>query len=408
MKPEEIRSQLQQLTEDLNKTFAEFRKANDERLDQLDERSTATGEAIEKVEKINEDITAMREQMTELEKRLNRPRIETRKGDVEISEEEMQSRDAFVEFCRRGTSQMAPEVRNALSQASDGDGGFLVPPSFESGIIMEAYDMAEIRPYAQVGTTGRDSVYIGALSKPIVAWGRTNLRVPPQKLNAGVRRIQIFDLKALALIHNNTLDDSDADIFGELSAAFAMAVAEAEDVAFAVGAGDESPGGIASEAQVQANYIPSKVAAALNDGSNNGVDALIKVFYKPKKTYRRNGTWLLNSNTEAEIRTLKDRSTGADGQYLWQPPVQAGEPALLLGKPVANPEGMPDIAANSFPVVFGDIRAGYKIRDRAGMTVRRLTEKYADFDQTGFILKKRVGGMVTLAEAFSCLKIAAS
>ena len=69
---------------------------------------------------------------------------------------------------------------------------------------------------------------------------------------------------------------------------------------------------------------------------------------------------------------------------------------------------MPDIAAGTFPIAFGDIRAGYKVRDRAGVTVRRLAERYAEYDQTGFLLKKRVGGMVTLPEAFACVKIAAS
>lgn len=404
MKPEEIRAQLKQLTEDINNSFAEFRSANDQRLKEMEERSTATAETIEKVEKINDDITAMRETVAALEKRLNRPKIETRDGSGrEITEEEMEARTAFVEWCRRGAQEMSPEMRNSLSAASDSDGGFLIPPSFESGIIMDAYDMAEIRPNAQVSPTGRDTVYIGALSKPLVGWGRTNLKVTPQKLNAGVRRITIFDLKALALIHNNTLDDADADIVGELSAAFSLAIAEAEDVAFAAGAGDDSPQGIVASADVQANYVASGVADALTDSSNNGIDALISCFYTPKKTYRRNGTWMFNSTTESVIRKIKDAN---DGQYLWQPPVQAGEPALLLGKPVINPEGMPDIGANAFPIAFGDIRAGYKIRDRAGMIVKRLAERYAEYDQTGFMIKKRVGGMVSLAEAFACVKIA--
>lgn len=405
MKPEDIRAELKKLTEDINNAFAQFREANDTRLKEMETRSTATAETIEKVEKINDDITQMRETVAKLEKRLNRPRIETRSGDGrEITEQEMEARNAFVEFCRRGAGDMNPELRNALSAASDSDGGFLIPPSFESEIIMEAYDMAEIRPFAQVAPTGRDMVYIGALSKPLVGWGRTNLAVTPQKLNAGVRRIQIFDLKALALIHNNTLDDSESDIVGELSAAFSLAVAEAEDDAFAAGAGADSPLGIVADTNVQANYVASQVAAALSDTTYNGVDALIGCFYKPKKTYRRNGTWGFNSTTEAVIRKLKD----GDKNYLWQPAVQAGEPATLLGKPVINPEGMPDIAAGAFPIFFGDIKAGYKIRDRAGMVVKRLAERYAEYDQTGFMIKKRVGGLVALAEAFACVKIAAS
>jgi HK97 family phage major capsid protein len=112
----------------------------------------------------------------------------------------------------------------------------------------------------------------------------------------------------------------------------------------------------------------------------------------------------MNSTTEAVVRTLKDGT----GRYLWEPGVQPGTPALLLGKPIVNPEGMVDIGANAYPIVFGDFMAGYKIRDRQGVTVQRLIERYAEYDQTGFLIKKRVGGMVTLAEAFAPVKIAAS
>jgi len=46
---------------------------------------------------------------------------------------------------------MTPEEQRALGGTSDADGGFLIPPSFESGIIMNAYDLAALRPICQVG-----------------------------------------------------------------------------------------------------------------------------------------------------------------------------------------------------------------------------------------------------------------
>ena len=397
----ELQKRLKKLQEELRKDHELFVEKNDERLKQIEERGEAMGETIGQVEAINSAITELREEMGKIEVRLNRPKLDT--SEEQYSPEETEAREAFFEWCRRGSDRMNVERRNALHPGSDGDGGFLSPASFESEIIMKAYDMAEIRPLAQVGTTGRDMVMLGALAKPLVAWGRVNLKVDEQKLNAGVQRIQIFDLKALVLIHNNTLDDSEADIPAELNDAFSMAVAEAEDYAFAAGAGDDSPQGIIADPYVQMNKVYSGIDGGITDkptGNINGVDALIDVFYTPKKTYRRNGTWGFNSSTEAQIRKLKDDQ----GQYLWQPPVQAGAPALLLGKPVINPEGMPDIATGALPIFFGDIRAGYKVRDRAGITIRRLTERYAEYDQTGFMLKKRVGGKVVLGEAFAVME----
>jgi len=400
-----MKEEIRKLTDSINKQFTEYREVNDQRLEELETRTQATAETTEKLTKIESDLTETREQLTEALKKMNRPKVETREGKVEeVTEEELERRSAFISYLRHGLEDMQVEEKRALSSASDADGGFLVPPSFESGIIMNAYDLAEFRPLAQVGTTGRDMVYLGALSKPSVAWGRANLAVSAGDLTAGARRLAIHDLRALVLIHNNTLDDSDANIIGEIQDAFGRACAEAEDDAFLVGAGDDNPMGVMQNTTVQANYAASGVAAALYDSSNNGIDALITCYYKIKKTYRKNGTFFFNSNTEAVIRKLKD----SDGRYLWQPPVLAGDPPTLLGKPVINPEGMADIAAGAFPIGFGDIRAGYKIRDRQGLVVTRLPERYAEYDQTGFIVKKRVGGMVTLAEAFACVKIAAS
>jgi HK97 family phage major capsid protein len=269
---------------------------------------------------------------------------------------------------------------------------------------MNAYEMAALRPVCQVARTGRDVVKLGSLSKPSVAWGRRNIAITAQDLTTGGQSITIFDLRALTLIHNNTLDDTDANIVSEMSGAFSRAIAEAEDTAFAIGAGDDSPAGVAANTLVQANYVASGVAAAMYDASNNGVDALISCMYTPKAIYSQNGTWAMNTTTEAVVRKLKD----GEGRYLWQPSSIVGTPNTLLGKPIVNPASMPDIEAGTFPVVFGDFKAGYKIRDRSGMTVQRLVERYAEYDQTGFIIKKRVGGQVTLPEAFACIKIATS
>lgn len=400
-------SDLKEFNNELNRTFEEFKTRNDQAIVEAEKRSgVATAETQTIVDKVNEDITDIRKSMKDIEVRMSRPGFDPEKKETDEAVEIRKS--AFDKWLRHGlqseSAGFTPEEKRSLSGTSDGAGGFLVPIEFESGIIMNAYDMAELRGICQVGSTSRDTVQMGALSKPTVAWGRTDIAITTQSLTSGVERITIYPLRAIALVHNDTLEDAEADINSELSDAFARASAEAEDDAFAVGAGDDSPKGIAADTRVQALYTASGVSDALSDASNNGVDALMDVIYTPKKTYGRNGTWAFNSTTEAVIRKLKN----GEGDYLWSAPVSEGRPALLLGKPIVNPEGMADIAANAYPIVFGDFMAGYKIRDRKGLSVTRLVERYAEYEQTGFKVVKRVGGQVTLAEAFSCLKIAAS
>ncbi len=400
-------AELKKFNEDLNRTFEAFKERNDSAIAEMEKRNgDVTGETRAALDKTNEELTSIREAMKDLETRLNRPDIST-EGDTDPAKE-LEKR-AFEKYLRYGldgdaNERWSPEEKRALTSASDGTGGFLVPIDYEGGIIMNAYNLAELRPICQEGTTSRDTVQLGALSKPTVAWGHAAIAISEQTLTAGKRTITVYKLQALTLVAVDTLEDAEANLEQEINDAFSRALMEAEDDAFAAGAGDNEPRGVVAHADVQALYVASGVAAALSDASNNGLDALTDCMYTPKKTYRRNGSWAFNSTTEAEVRKLKD----GEGRYLWQPAVQLDRPPTLLGRPIVNPEGMPDIAANAYPIVFGDFMSGYKIRDRKGMTVQRLIERYAEYDQVGFKVVKRVGGDVVLPEAFCPLKIAAS
>lgn len=101
-------------------------------------------------------------------------------------------------------------------------------------------------------------------------------------------------------------------------------------------------------------------------------------------------------------RKLKD----GNGQYLWQPPAQAGVVASLMGFPLAEAEDMPDVAADAFAIAFGDFRRGYLVVDRVG--VRVLRDPYSAKPYVLFYVTKRVGGGVQDFDAIKLLKFAAS
>src|SRR3546814_14594848 len=75
----------------------------------------------------------------------------------------------------------------------------------------------------------------------------------------------------------------------------------------------------------------------------------------------------MNSATLALIRKMKT----TDGAFIWQPSLAAGQPATLLGYPVVEAEDMPDVAANSLSVAFGNFRQGYLIAERTETQILR-------------------------------------
>lgn len=400
---------MSEVLNEFKSVFEQFKHKHSELEAEVKKQGEATQETKNTLQKMNDNLDELKkvnDRLDEVETKLNRPII----GEVEQKQLTPLQRKAFEKFLRYGSGESSkttwhPDEIKALSTLSDADGGFLVPADFETDVLKVAQNMAEVRPYANVGTTNRDKVQVGKITqRAVIGWGTESVAVSPQDLAFGLEDMPINEMTALVLVPNSTLEDSGADLFGELSLLFGEDMAAEEDNQFIVGNGVNRPEGILSNVDVQSRYIASGVAAALTDGTHNGVDALIQAQYKLKKTYRANGTWAFNSTTESIIRQIKDTT----GQYLWQPPVQAGAPATLLGRPIINPEGSPDIGANAYPIVFGDFRRGYRIRDRRGMTIQRLVERYAEYRQTGFLVTKRVGAQVVMAEAFVPVKIATS
>jgi len=84
---------------------------------------------------------------------------------------------------------------------------------------------------------------------------------------------------------------------------------------------------------------------------------------------------------------------------IWEPSVQAGAPDTLLGYPVRINNDMPTLATSSKSVLFGNIRQAYVARIVNELTTLRLTERYADFLQVGFLGFERADGTMQDANA---------
>ena len=351
-----------------------------------------------KLQKIETDFVELRHSYDQAIAAANKVSISGASSSPANPESELRIK-IFNKYLRYGTSQLSGEEVRALG-TSDSDGGFFVPPDFERAIITRAYELAEIRPRAYVATTGRDLVKVPKMSQVTMTWATKGIAIDKSDLGSGQENIYIWPLRGLVRIANDTLEDTDSDVIGELNNSFPRAIAQAEDEAFSIGEGN-MPLGIFTDERVQANVTMSGVSGALTDATHNGIDAMLDMLYKLKATYRVNATWIFNSRTESVLRKVKD----TEGQYLWQPPVQAGDPSTLLGKPTIAAESVASIASNAYVIVVGDLMAGYHIRDRMGYSLIRDQSLYREYDETGFFIKCRVGGQVVLPEAFRILQI---
>ena len=206
------------------------------------------------------------------------------------------------------------------------------------------------------------------------------------------------------------LDDAQFDVEAWLSGEIAREFAYAEGAAFISGNGTNKPKGFltytttneadAVRAFGSLQYVASGAAGGF--AASNPQDRLIDLVQALRAPYRQGATFVMNSATLARIRKFKT----ADGAFLWQPALAAGQPATLLGYPVVEAEDMPDVAADSLSIAFGNFTHGYVIAERSDTSI--LRDPFTNKPFVNFYAVKRIGGAVANSEAIKLMKFAAS
>lgn len=390
-------------------------------MDEIKEMQLLVKELREKWEQTQEGLfskSEFKEFEEKVNSRIDELELAIKRPPAGESKEDNFQKKAFFKFMREGKQALTPEETKAL--VSDTDGQILIPEELESEIYRELPKITIIRNLATVRTIRSDRIRRRSLNEVKVGWGKLETAITPsiteQDLIPGQEWQYVEDLYGLTKVGEDELMDTDVALEAIISDSFARAIAETEDTAFITGTGHSNgqPEGI----------LNGTVVARVNAGQPGAItaDDILGLPYEVPAQYRKNGVFIMNSKTEKALRLLKSSInvtvTGTDtttvdgqGQYLWQPSLQAGRPATLDGYPVYNQDDMPVIPTAGTAadvVIFGDVRAGYRVIDRLGMTLQRLVELYSEQGLIGFKVHFRVGGGVIRPEALKILQVPAS
>ncbi|HYF88982.1 phage major capsid protein [Azospirillum sp.] len=388
--------------------FEAFKAENDK---QIADIRKGMGDVVqaEKVDRINTEITGLQKALDDLNIKMAAGQLG---GAGKADPAKAEHKDAFGRFFRKGTEANLREleVKAKLTTQSDPDGGYVVPEEMEAGIDRVLGTMSAMRSLATVRRMGAPTykklVNMGGASAGWV--GENDARPETSTPRLGGLEFNAMELYAQPVATQTMLDDGDMDIEAWLADEVSIAFSEQEGAAFVAGDGNKKPKGLlAYDTVANANYawgkigfIASGVSGGLTDATHNGADALIDLYYALKAGYRNGAAWLMSDAVMGTVRKFKD----ADGNYLWAAPTAAAELPTILGKPVQTDDNMPAIAANKFPIAFGDFKRGYLILDRVG--VRVLRDPYTSKPNVLFYTTKRVAGGVQNYEAIKFLKVA--
>lgn len=373
------------VSDDFAATFAAFRDANDERLSEIEKKSSADPLLEAKVDRLNKRLET-------LSISLSQPSAATMQTETKT---------AWSRFIRTGDETALIEVKSLSS--TDGDGGYVAPIETENMIDLVLEEASPIRRIATVRKIGT-----GLFRKPVstsqaaAGWaGESDARPETSAPTLKLLDFPAGELYAMPAATQALLDDSVADVDAWLAEEVRDVFAAQETAAFVGGDGSNKPKGFLSY-QGGADALQEVVTGAAGGFiEGDQYDTLLALTYALKSRYRPGSSFVMNRRTLSTIRTIKD----TDGNYVWTPGQDAGNPSRLLGYPVVEAEDMPNIASGSMAVAFGDFRRGYLIADRQG--VRVLRDPYSAKPYVLFYTTKRVGGGVQDKDAIALMKFSA-
>lgn len=387
---EQQQQQILNLLHEQGKAFEAMKEANDRRLEAL-ENNRGAGELAEQVTRIQAELKSGRDQIEALEKEiaLNKtPEF----GNKNLPKKEL--KEQLINIFRG-------DFKNAVRTDSDPDGGFAVPEGLDKEIdkyVMEDVKMLKLCTVAPFiadykkdvtitgGTVadGTEGAILAETDTPTIARAEavTGKLLAKAKVTEEAKRDLMFSPETwvrenISMVMAEVLEQRLLGGSGTAGQTKGLLMYPNADTADA-----ERPFGTVQFVKTGVNGGFAAFDAITGRGP---LDCLKDARASLKSAYRRNARWLMNTATENLIQQLKD----SDGNYLWQPGLVAGEPDRLLGYPVEITDFLPDPAADSLSIVFGDfkraVRIGYDnytyvVRDNitAFPNIMLLFSKYYD------------------------------
>lgn len=360
------------------------------------------------------DVADLRDRLDRAEAKANRPNFG---GASEGSPTDRKALNQAVRALLAGDQQKANAFfieAKAMSATvgTDPSGGYVVHPDFSDTMTRVLAEVSPIYRLARVVDVDGDS-FEEVIDRDAAGadWvGETTVRPDTSTPNIGVFRCQLYEISAQPKASQKLLDTASIDILAWLRGKIVDAFGAKESAAFHSGDGLGKPLGFlagpvstaadATRAWGTVQYLPTGASGAFLTPSTSvsPADVLVDLVGQLKAQYRTGAVWLMNRTTAALVRKLKD----ADGRHVWVDSLLLGQPSVLLGYPVEISEDMPDVAAGSLSIVFGNFKRAFTIIQKPG--VKFLTDPYTDKPYVRLYAYRRIGFGTNNSEALKFLK----
>jgi HK97 family phage major capsid protein len=321
-----------------------------------------------------------------------------------------QYKAAFKNYLRKGDRALTPDEWKAASVVGDPDGGYLVPADSTGRIVARMFETSPLREDAAIQVISSDALEGIYDLQPGVSGGWVSEKAARPETNTpqlGQWRIEVAAQYANPAATQRILDDGAIDVAAWLERKTADIMGRTENAAFVNGDGSGKPRGFCSYTTVvtddatrawgQLQHFNTGANAAF--AATGPLDQLMDVIGAFKTAYiNANTKWFAHRTAITAIRKARD----GQGQYLWQPGLQLGQPQTLLTFPMRMYQDMPVLAAGSLSLALADMSQSYQIVQRSG--IQTLRDPYTNKPFVHFYSTARVGGAVVDFDALKFIR----
>lgn len=294
---------------------------------------------------------------------------------------------ADFEFTGR---DMTAAMRN-LSVGTAAAGGNTTAPEFLAELIRPLRNFSSILSAGAriITTSNGNDLTVPTLATPGAAAAATEAtQIGGTDPTFAQKVLKAYKFGQYLGLSRELIDDSAIDIEALVVALIGENIGALLGQKLAVGAGTTETAGLFTAATA------GKTGAAAVGGAFT-FDDIIDVLYSVSAPYRVQGSWIFQDTAIAAARKLKDKND----QYLWQPSTQAGQPDLLLGKPLYSDAYVDSVGATKRPFGFGDV-SRYWVRVVNSLRIERSEHALFGSDQVAFRGVLRADGILTDTSAF--------
>lgn len=362
----------------------------------------ATEERIAREEQLRANDQRFVETTTEEQRGRQAPAGQQQSGD-----RASEYRAAFDTFLRRGASELTSEQRQliremrAMSTGNDAAGGYTVPTEFRQRIVEAMKAFGGLAAVCQILDTDAGNPIDWVTSDGTTEEGELlaeNAESTEGEPTFGVAQLGAKKLGSKIIrVSNELLADNFVDIETFLVNRIAMRLFRGEAKLLVNGTGTGTP---VQPKGLKASVILSQAAAA-----NTGITYtdIINLKHKVDPAYRAASMakFGFNDTTLKAMKLMVD----SQGRPLWLPAIAGVAPSVIDGDEYFIDQAIDGFGAGKVPMYYGDFKA-FILRRVKAMAIKRLVERYAEFDQTGFLAFHRFDCVLEDTSAISKLTMA--